>query len=101
MAEDIEFVKREKIDEATNRRYDEIVVLRGGHEVAALPEADRLERALALPLEEASWIATHFEEIMGREPTSDEREFWRAVADYKLHSRTLPGEDASHDEMAD
>ncbi|MBI4318469.1 MAG: hypothetical protein HY675_08270 [Chloroflexi bacterium] len=99
--QDIEFVKREKIDPATNRRYDEVVVLRGGHEVAALPEADRLERALALPLEEARWIATHFKEIMGREPTPDQREFWRAVTDYALHIRTLLDEHASRDQKAD
>lgn len=89
MIEKIEFVKRETIDLAIGRKGDEVVVLRGGREVAALPEADRLEMALALPLEEVRWIAAHFKEIMRREPTSDEREFWRAVADYKLQARAL------------
>ncbi|MBI4316942.1 MAG: hypothetical protein HY675_00510 [Chloroflexi bacterium] len=101
MVEGIEFMKREKIDPATNKRYDEVVVLREGQEVAALPEADRLERAQALPLEEARWIATHFDEIMGREPTPDEREFWRAITDYKLHLRTLVIEEAPCDEKGD
>jgi hypothetical protein len=48
-----------------------------------LPEADRLRRALTLPLIEIEDILKNFSAIMGREPTTDEREFWKAVLDYK------------------
>lgn len=51
--------------------------------MALLPETDRLRRALNLSLEEIEDILNNFSVIMGREPTSDEREFWKAVADFK------------------
>jgi hypothetical protein len=85
----IRFEKRNRVDERTNRKMDEVAVIRDGREVAVLPEADRVDRAMGLSLDEASWIARNFEEIMHREPSGAEQEFWRAVVDYK-RSRT-PG----------
>ena len=67
---------------------DAIVVLRDGRQVAQLPEADRLRRALNLSLEEIEETIRDFTEIMGRKPTKDEKEFWMAVADYK-HNQCL------------
>lgn len=50
------------------------------------PVADRLDRALSLPLDEALWIERNFQQIMHPQPTPDEREFWRAVVDCRrLH----------------
>ncbi len=99
MVEMIEFRKRARIDLATNARENEVVVLRDGCEVAALPEADRLDRALALSFEEAKWIQMHFEEIMRRKPTDDELEFWRAITDYRVQTKGLLLESVSLEEM--
>jgi hypothetical protein len=66
---------------------DGIAVIRGGHQVAVLPEADRLSRALKLPLEEIEYTATNLRTMMrrvvNRDPTPDEEEFWRAVLDFR------------------
>ena len=70
-------------DPQTNRDRDAVAVIRDGREVAVLPELDRLRRALNLSLGEIEHIVNHFPEIMNRPPTQDEREFWRAVLDYK------------------
>lgn len=83
MASHICFDKHVSLDPKTNRMRDEEVVIRDGREVAVLPEANRLDRALSLSLEEAAWIARHFQELMHREPTEAEREFWRAAVDYR------------------
>jgi hypothetical protein len=84
MAEEIEFREVELNDPETKRRKgDAIAVIRNGHQVAFLPEAKRLRRALNLPLKEIEYTFNNFSTIMGREPTSDEREFWRAVLDFK------------------
>ncbi len=48
-----------------------------------LPEADRLRRALNLTVEDIKEIVDNFSEIMNRQPTRDEREFWKAVLDFK------------------
>jgi hypothetical protein len=40
-----------------------------------------------LPVEEIEHIVDHFTQIMNREPTNDEKEFWRAVLDYR-HSQS-------------
>lgn len=60
-----------------------MAVFRNGRQVALLPEADRLRRALSLSLGEIENIVKNFPTIMNRQPTPDEKEFWRAVFDYK------------------
>jgi hypothetical protein len=79
----IKFEETKITDPQTNKDRDAVAVIRNGHQVAVLPEADRLRRALSLPIEEIEHIINHFSEIMNRPPTQDEREFWRAVLDYK------------------
>lgn len=83
MSEQIEFRETVITDPKTNKKWDAVAVLRGGRQVALLPEADRLRRALNLSLEEIEDILNNFSVIMGREPTSNEREFWKAIADFK------------------
>ena len=84
MMEDIEFQKITLKDPETNLdKGDAVVVLRDGRQVAQLPEADRLRRALNLSLPEIEETIRDFAAIMGRKPTKDEKEFWKAVADYK------------------
>lgn len=83
MASDVCFEKRIRLDPKTNRKRDEVAVIRDGREVAALPDPSRLDRAMNLPLEEAAWVARNFREIMHRDPTRDEIEFWHALVDYK------------------
>lgn len=83
MAERIEFKEVVTTDPVTRRKADAVMVLRNGKEVARLPEADRLRRALALPIREVEDITNNFSAIMGREPTNDEIEFWKALTDYK------------------
>ena len=84
MVEEIEFREVALDDPVTKQKKgDAIAIIRGGRQVALLPEADRLRRALTLPLTEIEDILKNFLAIMGREPTTDEREFWKAVLDYK------------------
>ena len=83
MAERIEFEEVRIADTVTNKERDGVAVIRNGRQVALLPEADRIRRALGLPLEEVEYIVDNFTKIMNREPTPDEREFWRAVLEYK------------------
>jgi len=84
MTEKIEF-REVKLDDPVTKRQesDAIAVIRNGRQVAFLPEADRLRRALNLPLKEIEYTFNNFSTIMGREATSDEREFWKAVLDFK------------------
>ena len=65
------------------KKGDAIAVFRNGKKVAILPETDRLRRALNLSIDEIKENLYNFSDLMGREPTGDEREFWKAVADYK------------------
>lgn len=81
--ERIEFEETRITDPETKKSRDAVAVIRNGRQVAVLPEADRLRRALALPLEEIEYIVDNFKTIMNRQPTSDEREFWKAVFDFK------------------
>jgi len=82
--EEIEFQKVTLKDPETNLdKGDAIVVIRGGRQVAQLPEADRLRRALNLSIREIEETIRDFPTLMGRKPTKDENEFWKAVADYK------------------
>ena len=83
MTDRIEFQERVFTDPLTNKKWDAVAVIRNGHQVALLPEANRLKRALALPLNEIECTFKDFSAIMGREPTKDEKEFWKAVLDYK------------------
>jgi hypothetical protein len=84
MVEKIEFRKVPIISPETKQKTgDAIAVVRGGRQVALLPEADRLRRALTLTLSEIEDTLNNFTSIMGREPTKDEMEFWKAVLDYK------------------
>ena len=83
MGKRIKFEERKITDLVTKKERDGIAVIRNGRQVALLPEADRLRRALALPLKEIQHIIDNFPAIMNRQPTSDEKEFWRAVFDYK------------------
>jgi len=84
MMERIKFEETKITDPVTNKRRDAVAVIRNGRQVALLPEVDRLRRALALPLEEVEHIVNNFPMIMNRQPTRDEREFWKAVLDFKL-----------------
>ena len=86
MTERIEFEEVTITDPLTKKERDGVAVIRNGRQVALLPEADRLRRALALPLEEIEHIVNNFPVIMNRQPTRDEREFWKAVLDFK-HSQ--------------
>jgi len=79
----IKFEETTITDPQTNRDRDAVSVIRNGRQVALLPEADRLRRALNLSLEDIEHIVNHFRELMNRPPTQDEREFWRAVLEYK------------------
>ena len=82
--EEIEFKEVTIEDPITKQKKgNAIAVIRDGHQVAVLPEADRLRRALSLSVDEIKNILNNFSSIMGREPTSDEREFWAAALDYK------------------
>ena len=65
------------------KKGNAIAVIRDGEQVAVLPEVDRLRRALNLSIDEITDTINNFSSIMGREPTGDEREFWKAVLDYK------------------
>lgn len=79
----IKFEETTITDPQTNRDRDAIVVIRNGRQVALLPEADRLRRALNLSLGDVEHIVSHFQELMNRPPSQDEQEFWKAVLEYK------------------
>jgi len=83
MTERIEFEEVTITDPITNKKNDAVAVIRNGRQVALLPEADRLRRALNLPLEEIEFIVNNFRGLMNRGPTRDESEFWRAILDFK------------------
>ena len=83
MTERIEFEQVKITDPVTNKERDGVAVIRNGRQVALLPEADRLRRALSLPIEEIEHIVNNFPEIMNRQPTQDERKFWKAILDFK------------------
>ena len=83
MAGRIKFEEVMITDPITKKERDAVAVIRNGRQVALLLEADRLRRALNLRLEEIEHIFNNFSVIMNREPTPDEREFWRAVLDFK------------------
>ena len=83
MAKRIKFEETKITDPLTKKGRDGIAVIRNGRQVALLPEVDRLRRALALPLEEIEHIVNNFPAIMNRQPTRDEKEFWKAVLDFK------------------
>lgn len=83
----VEFKETFVTNPITKKSRDAIAVIRNGHQVALLPEADRLRRALALQVEEIECIVNNFTRIMNREPTHDEKEFWKAVLDFK-HSQS-------------
>jgi len=79
----IKFEETTITDPQTNRARDAVAVIRNGRQVAILPEADRLRRALNLSLGEIEHIVSHFRELMNRPPSQDEQEFWKAVLEYK------------------
>jgi hypothetical protein len=82
--EKIEFQKITLKDPETKLdKGDAVVILRDGRQVAQLPEAARVTRALSLSLQEIQETIRDFTAIMGRRPTKDEKEFWKAIADYK------------------
>ena len=83
MTERIEFEETVITDPVTKKKSDAVAVIRNGCQVALLPEADRLRRALNLSLEEIEYIVDNFARIMNRQPTNDESEFWKAVLDFK------------------
>jgi len=87
VTEQIEFEIAKMFDPTTQKWRDAVAVIRDGRQVALLPEVDRLRRALNLELEEIEDIADNFAAIMNREPTGDEKEFWRAVLDFKRNQR--------------
>ena len=84
MSDKVEFKEVALDDQVTKQKKgDAIAVIRNGRQVALLSEADRLRRALGLPLEEIEHIVNNFTSIMKREPSGDEKEFWKAVLDFK------------------
>ncbi|MFQ6114206.1 MAG: hypothetical protein ACE5NG_08965 [bacterium] len=83
MTSQIEFEETIVTDPITKKSRDAIAVIRNGRQVALLPEVDRLRRALNLKLAEIEYVVINFARLMNREPTPDEREFWRAVLDFK------------------
>ncbi len=83
----IKFEETTITDPKTNRDRDAVAVIRDGRQVAILPEADRLRRALNLSIDEIEHIVNNFRELMNRPPTQDEREFWRAVLEYKRNQK--------------
>jgi len=87
MRERIKFEEAVILDPITRKRRDAVAVIRDGHQVALLPDPDRLRRALSLPLGEIEHIVENFVGIMNREPNQDEREFWQAVLDFKRSQR--------------
>jgi len=87
MTERIDFEEVIITDPVTEQKSDAVAVIRNGRQVALLPEADRLRRALKLSLEEIEYIVDNFVRIMNRKPTRDEREFWKAVLDFKRSQR--------------
>ena len=60
MAEHIEFEEMKVTDPLTKKERDGVAVIRNGQQVALLPEADRLRRALNLRLEEIEYIVDNF-----------------------------------------
>lgn len=83
MADRVEFEEVVMTDPVTSKKWDAVAVIRKGRQVALLPEADRLRRALALPLDEVENIMNNFPIIMNRQPTQDEKAFWKAVLEFK------------------
>ena len=83
MSQEIRFETITMKDDTSGKDRDGVAVIRGGHRVSVLPEADRLNRALRLPLEEIEHVANNLRELLNREPTLDEREFWRAILDFR------------------
>ena len=79
----VEFKETFVTNPVTKKRRDAIAVIRNGRQVALLPEADRLRRALSLTPEEIEYTLNNFTRLMNRKPTPDEREFWMAVLDFK------------------
>jgi hypothetical protein len=97
--EEIEFKKVILKDPETNLdKGDAIVVIRDGQPVAQLPEADRLRRALNLSIDEIEENIINFPAIMGRQPTENEKEFWKAVASYKRSSQHSWSENNNEEE---
>ena len=83
MSQEIRFETITIKDDTSGKDRDGVAVIRGGHRVSVLPEADRLNRALRLPLKEIEHVANNLRELLNREPTLDEREFWRAILDFR------------------
>ena len=79
----IKFKETKITNPRTNKDRDAIAVIRDGQQVAVLPEAARLRRALSLSSGEIEYIVNNFYQIMKRPPTQDEQEFWKAVLEYK------------------
>jgi len=84
MGEEVSFEIVDIEDEVPGLKRDGVAVIRNGSCVAVLPEADRLRRALSLPIEEIEYIFKNLQVVTGREPTQDEQEFWKAILEYKL-----------------
>ncbi len=79
----IEFNEVEFNDPVTKKKRDAVEVFRNGNRVATINEYSRLKRALNLSLEEVNHILKNFADIMNRQPTRDETEFWKAIRDVK------------------
>ncbi len=85
MTEYIKFEEEQFTDPRTKKQADAVRVIRNGKQVARLPEADRLRRALALSVAEVEDVVNNFPAIMGRQPNDNESAFWKAVLDYKYY----------------
>jgi len=83
MSEEISFETITIKGRVPSQDRDGVAVIRGGRQVAVIPDADRLRRALDQPLEEIEYITNNLGELLKREPTLVEREFWRAVLDFR------------------
>lgn len=83
MNEEIRFETTLVKNEMSRKDEEALVVIRGDRRVAILPEPDRLNRALNQPLEMIDYITENLGDLLKREPTRDEQEFWKAVRDVK------------------
>lgn len=83
MSGDVRFERVLITGDTPRENRDGVAVIRDGCCVAVLPEAARLDRALSQPLEDIEYIANNLRQVLGREPTDNEQEFWRAVRDFR------------------
>lgn len=91
MSEDIRFETITIEGDRPSDKRDGVAVIRDGRQVAVIPEAERLDRALSLPLDKIEHIVNNLRTVMlstlDREPTRDEEDFWHAVLDFQRNQK--------------